>query len=193
MTEQELQEARENADFLQYLNEKEQEALQSNNIATLYEVLDSLLILDLDEERIHTVYEKILYAAFDGIESRLKQEKKLDIQSDDLYYVRAFYEHAIEKWSYGDAKGAKELFFILTNIVDDKLIVDACAVMMLTCSKNEDMETFYTNSVLHQEKARDERYGYFILDFRFDVEEYLSNNQKEIESIYGELSHLLGV
>jgi hypothetical protein len=139
------------------------------------------------------VYEKILYAAFDGIEGRLKEEKKLDIQSDDLYYVRAFYEHAIEKWSYGDTKGAQELFFILSNIVEDKLIADGCSVMMLACSKNEDMEQFYAKRVSHQEKARDERYGYFILDFTCNVEEYLSNNEKEIESIYGELSHLLGV
>jgi len=193
MTEQELHEARTNDEFLLYLHEKEETALKENNLKDLYEVLDSLLILDLDENRIHKVYEQILRSAFDGIEERLKESKKLDIASDDLYFVRAFYEHAIEKWSYGNAQGAKELFFILVNIVDDKLISDACSVKMLACDENQDMETFYAKSVDHQDKARDERYGYFILDFTFDTQKYLDNSSEKAKKIYDELSHLLGV
>ena len=193
MTEQELHDARTNDEFLLYLNEKEETALKQNNLKDLYEVLDSLLILDLDENRIHKVYERILRSAFDGIEERLKESKKLDIASDDLYFVRAFYEHAIEKWSYGNVQGAKELFFILVNIVDDKLISDACSVKMLACDENQDMETFYAKSVEHQDKARDERYGYFILDFTFDTQKYLDSNSEKAKKIYDELSHLLGV
>ena len=193
MTEQELHEARTNDEFLLYLHEKEETALKQNNLKDLYEVLDSLLILDLDENRIHKVYEHILRNAFDGIEERLKEAKKLDIASDDLYFTRAFYEHAIEKWSYGNAKGAKELFFILVNIVEDKLVSEACSVMMLACDDEQDMEIFYSTKVEHQEKARDERYGYFILDFTFDMEKYLDENSAKAKKIYDELSHLLGV
>jgi hypothetical protein len=193
MTQEELNEARKNPDFLKYLNEKETKAIQSNNIADLYEVLDTFLILDLDENKIHSIYTKILELAFERIEKRLKDEKKLDITNDDIFFIRAFYEHSIEKWSYGDFDGAKELFFILTHIVEDKLLQNACAIKMVACHKNEDMESFYETSVLHQESARDENYAYFLLDFTFDVQEYLDTNTKEIEKINDELSHLLGM
>jgi multidrug efflux pump subunit AcrB len=42
------------------------------------------------------------------------------LYSDDLYFIRSFYEHAIEKWSLMNFQGAKELFFILTQIIDDQ-------------------------------------------------------------------------
>lgn len=193
MTQEELQNARSNPDFLQYLDEKEKDAIDSNNIADLYEVLDTLLILDLAEDRIHGVYGKILEVAFDGIEARLKEEKKLAITNDDIYFVRAFYEHSIEKWSYSDFNGAKELFFILTNIVEDKLLQDACAIKMLACANSEDIESFYDNKVLHQESARDENYAYFLIDFKFDTKEYLDTNTDKLEDMHKELSHLLGV
>jgi hypothetical protein len=193
MTQEELQQARTNPDFLNYLEEKEKDALQSNKIADLYEVLDTLLILDLDEQRIHSVYGKILEVAFNSIEQRLKDEKKLEVKGEDLYLVRAFYEHSIEKWSYGDFNGAKELFFILTNIVDDSLLEDACAIKMLACANNEDMEAFYDTKVAHQEQAKDENYAYFLLDFKFDTKKYLDENGEQLQTIHEELKHLLGV
>jgi hypothetical protein len=193
MTQEELHQARTNPEFLNYLEEKENEALKSNNIADLYEVLDTLLILDLDEQRIHSVYGKILEVAFNTIELRLKEEKRLNITDDDIYLVRAFYEHSIEKWSYGDFKGAKELFYILTNLVEDKLLQNACAVKMLACSNEEDIESFYDTKVKHQDEAKDENYAYFLIDFKFDTQEYLDQNSEQIEKLHKELSHLLGV
>ena len=121
----ELHEARTNPDFLEYLNVREKEVMESKSLSGLYEVLDTLLVLDLDEERVHTIYQEILKVAFDGIEERLKQKEKLSLDTDDIFYIRSFYEHAIEKWSMGNAKGAKELFFILTQICEDELLVDA--------------------------------------------------------------------
>lgn len=192
MTQEELLNARTNPDFLKYLSEKENNSLESKNIAELYEVLDSLLILDLDENRIHRVYATILEVAFNAIEERLKNSKKLDIHSDDIYFIRAFYEHSIEKWSADDFKGAKELFFILSHIVEDKLLQNACIIKMLACNENEDIESFYNTKVSHQENAKDENYAYFLLDFKFDIEDYLTQNSVNIKEIDEELSYLLG-
>lgn len=193
MTQEELQEARTNPEFLTYLQEKEDTAIKEDNLSLLYEVLDTLLILDLDEQRIHNVYGKILHVAFEAIEERLKKEEKLDISNDDIFLVRAFYEHSIEKWSHNDFKGAKELFFILTNIVGDKLLQDACAIKMLACSNDEDIEAFYDTKVLHKEEAKDENYAYFLIDFTFDTQKYLDENTDELKKIHKELSPLLGV
>ncbi len=193
MTQEEIIKASTDPEFLKYLEQREKEVLESKDIKGLYEVLDSLLILDLDEQRINKIYEAILIEAFNSIETKLKNNKKLILNSDDLFYIRAFYEHSIEKWSRDDFKGAKELFFILTQIVDDDLLLDALNIKLLACANNEDMEQFYDTKVEHQQNARDERYGYFLLDFKFDTQKYLQENITNLKNIYTELKPLLGV
>lgn len=192
MTQEELEQARLNPDFLGFLEKKEQNALDTRNIKELYEVLDSLLILDLDDERINKVYETILSVAFDGIGTKLDNHTKLFLENDDDFlYIRAFYEHAIEKWSCGNFQGAKELLFVLSQIVDDSLLLEAINVKLLACHENKDLDNFYETTVFHQQTARDEKYGYFILDFKFDTKNYLNSKTKELEAIDTELKHLL--
>jgi hypothetical protein len=191
MNQQELQKARTNPEFLEFLIEKETNALKSNNIAELYEVLDTLLVLDLDENRINKIYQEILTISFDQIGARLEQKNNLTLDNEDIYFIRSFYEHAIEKWSNNNFDGAKELFFILSEIVDDNKFTDAINIHLLACAKNQDMDSFYDKDVFHQEKVDEEKYGYFILDFNFDIKEYLNANKDELDSQYNKLKHLL--
>jgi hypothetical protein len=51
MENNELNEARKNQEFLKYLQKKKLEAITNQDIQSLYEVLDNLLILDLDKKR----------------------------------------------------------------------------------------------------------------------------------------------
>ena len=60
MTPKELSEARTNPDFLKYLEEARVNSVKSKNIELMYETLDSMLVLDLDEEKINSLYEYIL-------------------------------------------------------------------------------------------------------------------------------------
>jgi len=191
MNQDELNQARTNPEFLSYLNDKEEQSKESKDIAGLYEVLDTLLVLDLDESRIHKVYEEILKISFDKIEDRLKDETKLSLDNDDIYFIRCFYEHAIEKWSLENFDGAKELFFILTQIVDDEKLVDSIIIHMIACENKKDMDSFYEKDVLQSEKIEDEKYGYFIMDYNFDQKEYLTKNQKIVKEQYENLKHLL--
>ena len=193
MTQEEIIQASTDPEFLSYLDIREKDVLESKSISGLYEVLDSLLILDLDEKRINKIYETILMVAFDSIEKKLKDDSKLRLDNDDIYYIRAFYEHSIEKWSRDDYKGAKELFFILTQIVEDDILLKALNIKLLACNDKEDMEKFYDEKIEHQQLARDEKYGYFLLDFKFDIDKYLEENSKKLQSIYKELKPLLGV
>jgi len=191
MNKDELHEARTNPEFLAYLDEKEKEVMESQSISGLYEVLDSLLILDLDEQRVHRVYGEILKVSFDKIEERLKDGTKLNLDTEDLYFVRSFYEHAIEKWSILNYDGACELFFILTQIIDDELLIDAINVHLVECSNKIDMDNFYDNNVLLHDKEIDEKYGYFITEFNFNTKEYLTTNANKIAEQYEKLKHLL--
>lgn len=191
MNQEELQEARINPEFLAYLQEKEDDVMASKSIVGLYEVLDTLLVLDLDEERIHKVYQEILKLAFDSIEERLKDANKLSLENDDIYFIRSFYEHAIEKWSVSNFDGARELFFILSQIIEDKKLRDAMQVHLLAATNSKDMDAFYEEDVHHLETVEDEKYGYFIHEFKFDIDEYLTQNSSLLEEQYHQLKHLL--
>ncbi|WP_428027131.1 hypothetical protein [Arcobacter sp.] len=191
MTNEELNEARTNPDFLNYLEKTKDDAIKSKNISALYEVLDSFLILDLDQEKINIVYENILKISFENVENIVNSGKKIVLENDELYYTRSFYEHAIEKWSYNDLKGAKELFFVLANIVDDETLTEALNVHLIACSKEFDLDRFYEEKVNTNSVPIHEKYGYFITSFNFEIKEFLEKNSEILKTEYSNLKYLL--
>ena len=191
MDKEQLQEARTNPDFLKYLEETRVEAISTKNISALYEVLDSFLVLDLDEEKINSVYQHILQISFESVETIVNENRKLKLEGDDLFYVRAFYEHAIEKWSYENFDGAKELIFVLSNITEDEILCNALQIHIIALSKKIDLDSFYEKEVDLESSSEEEKYGYFITNFNYDKREYLENNIKTLEKEYENLKHLL--
>ncbi|PLY06508.1 MAG: hypothetical protein C0625_09125 [Arcobacter sp.] len=191
MDKEQLHEARTNPDFLKYLEETRVDAIATKNISALYEVLDSFLVLDLDEEKINSVYQHILQISFENVEKIVNENRKLKLEGDDLFYVRAFYEHAVEKWSYENFDGAKELIFVLSNITEDELLCSALQVHIVALSKNIDLDSFYEKEVDLNSSTDEEKYGYFITNFNYDKKEYLENNIKTLEKEYENLKHLL--
>jgi hypothetical protein len=187
----ELNEARTNPEFLEFLDTREKEAFEKEDISILYEVLDSLLILDLQENRINKIYEKILTISFDKIENRLKENKKLSLDDEDIYYIRSFYEHSIEKWSCGNIEGAKELLFVLQNIIEDDRLKDSIAVHIVACAKNMTLDDFYDNKVCENSSLDDEKYGYFIMNYKFDIQQFLNENDQVLVEETKKLKHLL--
>ena len=190
MNKEELNQARTNPEFLSYLKEKEKQSRDEESISGLYEVLDTLLVLDLDENRINSVYKDILNIAFDKIEDRLKDEKLLCLENDDIYYIRSFYEHAIEKWGLENYDGAKELFFIIANIVEDEKLINSFKIHMLHCADGVSLDIFYDDKIIIED-TDDEKYGYFILDFKFDLQDYLKENQEKLNNEFKNMEHLL--
>lgn len=191
MTNEELNEARTNPDFINYLEKTKDDAIETKNISALYEVLDSLLILDLEQEKINTVYENILKISFENVEKIVNSGKKIVLENDELYYTRSFYEHAIEKWSYNDLKGAKELFFVLINVIEDETLCDALNVHLVACSKGFDLDKFYDEKVNTTSVPVDEKYGYFITSFNFEIKKFLDQNSEILKTEYANLKYLL--
>jgi len=191
MTQAELNQARTNPEFLKYLEETRNDAIETNNISALYEVLDSLLILDLEEEKINGVYEHILKISFERVDAIVNSGKKLTLEGDELFYVRSFYEHAIEKWSVDDIDGTKELLFVLSNIIDDGILQRALNVHLIACSKNYNLEQFYENMVNPEPSELEEKYGYFIVSFKEDTDTFLKDNAVVLKTLQHNLQHLL--
>jgi len=63
-----LFEARTNPDFLKYLEETRVNSMKAEDIGLMYETLDSMLVLGLDEEDINRLYEQILKTSFSNVE-----------------------------------------------------------------------------------------------------------------------------
>lgn len=191
MNKNELHEARTNPEFLNYLEQTRVDAIATQNIQALYEVLDSLLILDLEEEKINSVYEAILTIAFEQIETIVNSGKKLQLKNDELFYVRSFYEHAIEKWSYNDFKGAKEFFYLLTQFIEDEKLINALKVHLVATALEKNLEEFYDTCVNTDSMELQEAYGYFIMHFQFDIQSYLKEHEVRLQQEQQQLSSLL--
>jgi len=191
MDKEQLHEARTNPDFLKYLEETRVDAIATKNISALYEVLDSFLVLDIEENRINEVYQHILQISSESIEKILEENKKLTLEDDDLFYIRAFYEYAIEKWSYEDFAGSKQLIFVLSNIVEDEVLVDALKAHIIALSNKKDLDSFYGMEVNLTEINNDEKYGYFITSFNYDLKDHLEHNKNTLQKEYDNLKHLL--
>ena len=191
MDKNELNEARTNPDFLKYLEEARVKSIKEENIRVMYETLDSMLILDLDEEKINKLYEQILKTSFANVEKIVNENIKLKLEDENLLYVRAFYEHAIEKWSYDNFDGAKELVFVLANIIEDEKLELALNTLIIILSQKQSLDSFYDEKVDLEAEDEDEKYGYFIVNFKFNKEEFINNNKDILSSEYENLKHLL--
>ena len=192
MDKEQLFEARTNPDFLKYLEEASINSMKAEDIGLMYETLDSMLVLDLDEEKVNKLYEQILKTSFNNVEKILSKHEKLNLEGDNLLYVRALYEHAIEKWSYDNFDGAKDLIFVLANIVDDVALVKSLNILIVFLSSNIALDDFYDTKVDLEADVEDEKYGYFITVFRFDNDEFLNENKDILDTQYKNLKHLLG-
>jgi hypothetical protein len=192
MDKEALFQARTNPDFLKYLEEARVNSMNAQDIGLMYETLDSMLVLDLDEENINKLYEQILKTSFEQVEKILNKHQKLSLEGDNLLYVRALYEHAIEKWSYDNFDGAKDLIFVLANIIQDEELEKALNILIVFLSSKIQLDDFYDTKVDLEGIVDDEKYGYFIMKFNFDNQEFLNENRDILEKEYKNLKHLLG-
>lgn len=123
------------SDFLENLQRLETEMKAENSIAKGYQVLDAKLVIEADEDDINEVFTFIVNSAFDKLSDYLTEPRKFDMaEPEDWATVRAIYEHAIQRYSENDKKGAKEIFLVLHHMVvvdelKDAMMIHACAVM----------------------------------------------------------------
>lgn len=191
MTSEELNEARINPDFLKFLEENRLNAIKEKNLEQMYETLDSILVLDLDVEKLNSLYEEIVKVAFENLENKLEKNESLYLENSDFLTIRALYEFAIEKWSNLDFELSKALFFTLINIINDEFLKKNMEVLFVYLTKKLDFEDFYEEFVDKDELEEKEEYGYFITSFKFDIDDFLKNNKELLKKEYQNLEHLI--
>lgn len=191
MNKDDLNEARTNPDFLIYLEAAMQNSINNQNIEMMYEILDTMLVLDLEEEKTNKIYDEILKVATLNLQEKLEKNELLKLDNIDFLTIRAFYELAIEKWSNSDFELAKALFFTLANSINDEFLKKNMEILIIYLSKELDFEDFYEEFVNKDELESKEEYGYFITSFNFDVDDFLKNNKEFLQKEYENLKHLI--
>ncbi|WP_200762461.1 hypothetical protein [Nitrosophilus alvini] len=166
-------------EFLKELEKKEEEALKSGKISLMYDVLDTLLALDMEADRIDRLYSKILETAFDALAEYLTSFRHFDLsKEEELYTVRAIYEHALERYDEGDFKGAKELFLILSLVTDDEDFKKAMLLHTAAAAASVDLNAFLQKFVDHSKLDEN---SFFFTVFTEEAEDFMEKNRDAIE------------
>ena len=176
-------------EFLQNLESERTSALQKGDIVKLYDVLDTYLALDMDDEKIDELYGAILQQAFDDLADMLSQGKRFDFAKEsDFYTARAIYEHALERWDAKDFKGANELFLVLSFIVPEDFQEAMLLPLGLTAKKTS-LERFIQEYVDQAALGED---SFFFDCFTPKAKEFLVQNSDQIDKELKKIEKLAG-
>ncbi len=180
-----------NKDFQANLLLLEDEMNDQKSIQKGYQLLDALLLVSDDEDKINEVFTFILREAFDRLAEYISQQKGFDVtKEEELFTARAIYEHAIERYSENDMQGAKELFVLLHYMVDESRLKDAMMVHAVSILKGKDFDTFIEEIADTSRYDPDDSLAYFLLFFKIDVEEFLDDNSLLVAKAEDELKKL---
>ncbi|MFT7880080.1 MAG: hypothetical protein ABXS91_06745 [Sulfurimonas sp.] len=129
------EELKKDPEFLENIERLEKECKEEQSIAKGYQLLDARLIIESPEDEINEIFTFIVNSAFDKLAENLTSGKSFDMSdAEDIATARAIYEHAMQRYSENDMKGAKEMFLVLNYTMNredlkDAMMVHACAVM----------------------------------------------------------------
>jgi hypothetical protein len=180
-----------NEEFMANLVLLEEEMNEEKSIQKGYQLLDTLLLVSEDEEKINDVFTFILREAFDRLAEYLSQQKGFDLsKEEELFTARAIYEHAIERYSENDMKGAKELFQVLHYMVDDEQLKDAMMVHAVSVMQGKDFDTFIEKVADTDQYDVDDKLAYFLKNFRVDTAKFLDENRGLVEKAKEEVKVL---
>jgi len=131
-----VEELKKDPEFLANIKRLEEECRDEQSIAKGYQLLDAQLVIEAPEDDINEIFTFIVNTAFDRLAEYLSTHQSFDIVNniEERAIARAIYEHAIQRYSENDQKGAKEMFLVLHHTINheeikDAMMIHACAVM----------------------------------------------------------------
>ncbi|WP_353663202.1 hypothetical protein [Hydrogenimonas sp. SS33] len=191
MQKNEFEDLKNDPSFMMDLANREEAAVKAKDVAGMYEVLDTAVVLDLGAERLDRLYTSILETVFDRLSDYLTQERFFDVSDkQDLYTLRGIYEHGIERWSENDFKGAKEIFLVLHHIANDETISRAMMPHIAAAASQTSLDDFIDEVVDTQNPNDSETYGFFLTNFKPSVEGFMEEKKEALESALKELESL---
>lgn len=187
-----IEELKQNSDFLDFLKTLELEMKQESSIAKGYQLLDAKIVMGDNEEEINDIFSFLVSTSFDKLGDKLANNLKFDINnSEDLFTARAMYEHAIQLYSEDDKKGAKELFLALTHTISDNDLSQSMLIHTAIVMAGYSFDDFIDNLVDSSIQTMDDT-SYFIQDFTQSNDAMMITLAEHIEEAKDILSKLEG-
>ena len=187
-----IEELKQNSDFLDFLKTLELEMKQESSIVKGYQLLDAKIIMGDSEDEINDIFTFLVSTSFDKLGDKLANNLKFDINnSEDLFTARAMYEHAIQLYSEDDKKGAKELFLALTHTISDNDLSQSMLIHTAIVMAGYSFDDFIDNLVDSSIQTMDDT-SYFIQDFTQSNDAMMITLSEHIEEAKDILSKLEG-
>ena len=178
-------------EFLANLDLLEEEMRSKESIKKGYQLLDSLILIEADEERINDVFTFILNHAFDRLSDNLTKKNTFNMrEEEDISTVRAIYEHAIQIYSDRSFKSAKELFLVLYHVVDYYKLQESMMIHAVNAMKKIEFDDFIESIVDTKKFDPNVELAHFLLYFTVEPKYYLDHNRELVEKAKEELKVL---
>jgi len=176
-----VEELKKDEEFLANIKRLEVECKEEQSIAKGYQLLDAQLIIEAPEDEINEIFTFIVNNAFDALSEKLSTGQTFSMDHDEeRAAARAIYEHAIQRYSENDKKGAKEIFLILSYSIDKPSLKDAmllhAAVVLAGKSFDEFIETLVDVSGVDE----NDPLAFFIQTFTMPVAKMFEKFEKEV-------------
>lgn len=149
MPEIHVEELKKDPEFLANIKRLEEECKNEESIAKGYQLLDAQLVIEAPEDEINEIFTFIVNTSFDKLAEYLAEHKNFDVTNDveERAIARAIYEHAIQRYSENDKKGAKEMFLVLHHTIDHKVLKDAMMIHACAVMAGNSFDDFIENMV----------------------------------------------
>jgi len=178
-------------EFLANLDLLEGEMRSQESIKKGYQLLDSLILIESDEEKINDIFTFILNHAFDRLSQKLVTKNSFSMrEEEDIATVRAIYEHAIQTYSDRAFTSAKELFLVLNHVVDYYQLQEAMMIHAVNAMKNIEFDDFVASIVDTKKFDPNVELAHFLLYFTVEPKYYLEHNREYVEQAKEELKVL---
>lgn len=191
MPEIHVEELKKDPEFLANIKKLQEESKAEQSIAKGYQLLDAQLIIEAPEEEINETFSFIVNHAFDRLAEYLTSGRSFDMtDSEDIATARAIYEHAIQRYSENDEKGAKEMFLVLHHTVGHDALKEALMVHACVTMSGKSFDAFIEEIVDVEAVDPHDPLAFFIQTFKQPTEVLLTMFEKYVQQGKEELKVL---
>ncbi len=178
-------------EFQENLKKLEEEVENSDSLAKVYQLLDTKLALEADENEVNQLFQRIVNDSFNMLSEKIANGEKLDLSKPDEWAgARGMYEHAIERYSANDKKAAQELFLALSYLIDNTEIKDAMMLHAAAVGKGYSFDDFMEKLTKISDLDFNNPMSVFITNFVQPVDILLEMMKDEVEKLQARLDKL---
>ena len=187
-----VEELKKDPEFLANIERLEKECKEEESVHKGYQLLDAQLVIEAPEDDINEIFTFIVNTAFDKLATYLTEHKSFNVvtNEEERAIARAIYEHAIQRYSENDKKGAKEMFLVLHHTIDYDELKDAMMIHAAAVMSGMEFDDFIENLVDVKDIDPHDPLAFFIQTFVQPTDILLQMYQKYVKQGKEELKVL---